>query len=280
MIALEKQLIPNRSLYQSIRLVCYAALLLAIFVTPQRVRAHGGVIIDSGFSSHFEWLASINPYPVTTGEATITLLVYNITNYEPVNDLQVTLYVMGPDEFPPGDGVKLAIDPAIYPGDYSANIPLERTGEWQFRFVVEGGDRSFEVTVPVKVAAASVAQPIQDDATSDPAATATVFAQNIEIARQQNSPLSAPVSPLSSNNPVENTTTVMDILSSANFLGIAWWLWGVVAVIPIIMGWFLLRSPGQTAINEVDDELDAIGDNRSANDNQSRADAAWKESDG
>lgn len=246
---------PYRSLHQSIRVVFYATLLLVTFVTPQRVRAHGGVIIDSGFSSHFEWLASINPYPVTTGEAIITLLVYNITNYEPVNDLQVTLYMMGPDVVPPGDGVKLAIDPAIYPGDYSANIPLERAGEWQFRFVVEGGDRSFEVTVPVKVTAASVAQPPEYDATSDPAATATVFAQNVRLARQQNSPLTALVSPLAQNNSAGSTGGMINTFTSGRLLGIAWWLWGVIAIIPIMMGWLMLRSPKDTGSDQHNAEI-------------------------
>ncbi len=266
---------PNRSLYRSIRLICYAALLLATFVMQQRVRAHGGVIIDSGFSSHFEWLASINPYPVTTGEATITLLVYNIINYEPVNDLQVTLYMMGPDAVPPGDGVKLAIDPAIYPGDYSANIPLERAGEWQFRFVVEGGDRSFEVTVPVKVAAASIAQPTEVDATLDPAATATVFAQNVQLARQQNSPLPALVSPLAQNNSAESAEDTIKTVTSGRMLGIAWWLWGVIAIIPIMMGWLLLRSPRDTGSDEYNAE---IGQERVADDDndQPLADAQEK----
>jgi hypothetical protein len=259
-IAVEMKLTPYRSLYQSIRLVFYAvfyaALLLATFVMPQRVRAHGGVIIDSGFTSHFEWLASINPYPVTTGEATITLLVFDITNYDPVNDLQATLYVTGPDAVPPSDGVKLAIDPAIYPGDYSANIPLDQAGEWQLRFVVEGGDRSFTVTVPVKVAAASAAQAVGGDATPDLAATATVFAQNVALARQQNSPLSALVSPLTQNNPTESAATILDTFVSGRLLGVSWWLWGIIAIIPILMGWILLRSPRDMGSDEGDDEID------------------------
>ncbi|HRW03508.1 MAG TPA: hypothetical protein P5121_00330 [Caldilineaceae bacterium] len=258
--------------------------MILTLIDTRGLRAHGGVVIDSGFTDYFEWLVSISPYPVTTGEATITLLVYDIATYSPVNNLKVMLYATGPEASQAeldqrGNSVDLIIDPAIYPGDYSENIPLDQIGEWRLQFVVEGADKSFEITVPVQVAAAPLVEAPLTAVTPDRAATATVFAQNIESARQQNSPLSAPVSPLASNNPVEDATTVMDILASANFLGIAWWLWGIVAVIPIIMSWLLLRSPGQTAIDEVYDELDTSGDNRSANDNQSPADAALKERD-
>lgn len=289
-IAVEMKLIPYRSLYQSIRLVfCvvfYVALLLATFIMPQSVRAHGGVIIDSGFTSHFEWLASINPYPVTTGEATITLLVFDLTNYDPVNDLEVTLQVTGPGTAAnqAEDGIKLLIDPAIYPGDYSANIPLDQPGEWQLRFVVEGGDRSFTVTVPVTVAAAPAAAP-GAATTPDLAATATVFAQNVQFARQQNSPLSAQVSPLARNTPVE-AATVMDRMATASFLNAPWWLWGLIALIPILMGWLLLRSPAypttdeddDAADEETDDERDAADDNRTDNDEQRSTDASGKAS--
>ncbi len=264
--------------------VLWVTLMILTLIDTRGLRAHGGVVIDSGFTDYFEWLVSISPYPVTTGEATITLLVYDIATYSPVNNLKVMLYATGPEASQAeldqrGNSVDLIIDPAIYPGDYSENIPLDQIGEWRLQFVVEGADKSFEITVPVQVAAAPLVEAPLTAVTPDRAATATVFAQNIESARQQNSPLSAPVSPLASNNPVEDATTVMDILASANFLGIAWWLWGIVAVIPIIMSWLLLRSPGQTAIDEVYDELDTSGDNRSANDNQSPADAALKERD-
>jgi len=289
-IAVEMKLTPYRSLYQSIRLVfCvafYGALMVATFVMPQRLRAHGGVIIDSGFTSHFEWLASINPYPVTTGEATITLLVFDLTNYDPVNDLEVTLQVTGPGTAAnqAEDGIKLLIDPAIYPGDYSANIPLDEPGEWQLRFVVEGGDRSFAVTVPVTVAAAPAVAP-GAETTPDLAATATVFAQNVQVARQQNSPLSAQVSPLARNTPVE-AATMMDRMATASFLNAPWWFWGLIALIPILMGWLLLRSPAYPATDEDDDAADdetdnergEADDNRTDNEEQPSTDASGKAS--
>lgn len=258
---------PYRSPHLSTRVCLFVALLLTLFADGQSVRAHGGVIIDSGFTSHFEWLISINPYPVTTGEATITLLVYDLTNYDPVNDLQATVYATEPDAAPAATqqesaGVELLIDPAIYPGDYSTNLPLDQVGEWQLRFTVEGGDRSFAVTTAVKVAAAPPALP--DAATTpDLAATATVFAQNVAQARQQNSPLLAQNSPLAPNNPVEPAATVMDRLTTADFLGAPWWLWGLIAIIPIFMGWLLLRSAGPTLDDDLDDETD---DERAAED--------------
>ena len=250
------------------------ALLLSTVVGTQGIRAHGGVVIDSGFTNYFEWLVSINPYPVTTGEATITLLVFDVTTYDPVNDLRATLHPTSPTGEQLSAGVNLTIDPAIYPGDYSANIPLDQAGEWQLQFVVEGGDKSFEITVPVKVVAAPVAQALGAEMTPDLVATATVFAQNVQLARQQNSPLPALVSPLVLNNPVESVVAMMNTLAAAHLFGIAWWLWGLVAIIPIFMGWLLLRSPKQTTIDETNDEIDSSDD-----DDQPPPDAALKESD-
>lgn len=256
---------PVKSPFQALCRGLAIALLFYIIAGSQVARAHGGVVIDTGFTPHFEWLVSINPYPVTTGEATITLLVFDATTYGPVNDLRVMLYSTQPGapQSAPGersDGVNLTIDPAIYPGDYSANIPLDQAGEWRLQFVVEGDEKSFEMTFPVEVAAVSQAQASSAGGTPDVAATATVFAQNVQLARQQNSPLPVLVSPLTLSKPAETTAAVMRSLISAKLFGISYWLWGIIALIPIIMGWLLLRSSPQTTSDEIPDEIETSDD--------------------
>jgi hypothetical protein len=82
-------------------------------------------------------------------------------------------------------------------------------------------------------------------ATPDVAATATVFAQNVQAAREQNSPLAVPASPLTitTSGANELTAVVVTMPEPATFLGFGWWIWGIAALIPIGMGWLLLRSP-------------------------------------
>ncbi len=231
-------------------------LLFLAALAPHPVTAHGGVVIDSGFTPHFEWLVSIDPYPITTGQATITLLVFDLTNYDPVNDLKPTLAMAAPGTTRPccnpaelSAPLELTIDPQIYPGDYSAQITLDQPGEWALQFVAEGGDRSFTVIVPLTVKE-GVAQVPSSLATPDAAATATVFAQNVQSARDQNSPLAAPASPLTitTNNITTSrandlTAAVVTTPTPATLLGFSWWIWGIAALIPIGMGWLLLRSP-------------------------------------
>lgn len=228
----------------------FCGLLLAGTAAPRPSVAHGGVVIDSGFTDHFEWLVSIDPYPLQTGQAMITLLVYDLTTYDPVNDLQVALYLAPPGTKRPccnptelSAPVPLVIDPQLYPGDYSSLITLAQPGDWALQFVVEGGDRSFTVVVPAPVVAAQAGSGVAPaTGTPDVAATATVFAQNVQQARQQNSPLAGPDSPLITDSMAAAT---IDTQRSFTLLGLSWWLWGVAALVPIGMGWLLLRSPRQ-----------------------------------
>lgn len=222
-------------------------ILLAGIVSTRPTAAHGGTVIDSGFTDHFEWLVSIDPYPLRVGSATITLLVFDVTTYDPVNDLQVTLYLAAPGTTRPccnpaelREPIALTVDPQLYPGDYSAVINLDQPGDWALQFVTEGSDRSFTVIVPVQVKEAVAEQGGASVATPDVAATATVFAQNVQAARQQNSPLA--VSPLAGSRSSEMAAAITTPAPSA-LLGLGWWLWGIAAFIPIVMGWLLLRSP-------------------------------------
>lgn len=229
-------------------LLCTTLLTSLLWSRP--VTAHGGVVIDSGFTDHFEWLVSIDPYPIVTGQAMLTLLVYDLTTYDPVSDLTVTVALAPPGTTRPccnptelSAPIALVIDPQLYPGDYSERITLDQPGEWAVQFVVEGGDRSFTTVVTVPVRAAPPGQVVSPLTTPDVAATATIFAQNVQSARLQNSPLAGPLSPLTTTATAETAppTTANPLL----ILGVPWWLWGLAALMPLVMGWLLLRRwPG------------------------------------
>lgn len=214
------------------------------------VAAHGGGVIDNGFTDHFEWLVSIDPYPMGTGQATITLLVFDLAAYDPVNDLQVTVALAAPGTTRPccnpnelSTPIPLVIDPQIYPSDYSARINLDQPGEWALQFMVEGGERSFTTIVAVPVKAAPAGQAVSPVVTPDVAATSTVFARNVQQARQQNRPLPAPVSPVSVTNTSTMTAAPVTAAGPLLILGFRWWLWGIAALLPLLMGWLLLRTP-------------------------------------
>jgi hypothetical protein len=225
--------------------------LLLLFANPATTQAHGGVVIDTGFTDHFEWLVSIDPYPTLLGEAMVTLLVYDIATYEPVNDLKVTVYLAAPDAPRPccqpeqhTGPIALTVDPQIYPGDYSNLISLDQPGTWEIQFnataPATAAEKSFSLVVPLTVNASmggSAPIPLAA-ATPDVAATATSFAQNVAAARQGDSPLPAPASPIAAPDAAEPVAIVRT----------AWWLWGGVGLIPIVLiGWLILRSPGRQA---------------------------------
>ncbi len=230
--------------------------LLLLFAHPLTSYGHGGVVIDSGFTDDFEWLVSINPYPTLMGEATMTLLVYQITTYEPVNDLTVQLNLAAPDTPRPccqpetlTGPIDLTVDPQLYPGDYSNVVTFDQPGEWALQFVATvpetASTKSFEVVVPLVVnATMGGSQPIAITAvgTPDVDATATAFAQNVAEARQQNSPLAAAISPLAApiSPPTETARPSVAVARRS------WWLWGGLGLLPILLiGWLILRTPQQ-----------------------------------
>lgn len=243
--------------------------LILLFTVANRVpgQAHGGVVIDTGFTEHFEWLVSIDPYPTLLGEATLTLLAYDIATYEPMNDLTVTLYLAAPDAPRPccqpenHEGpIELTIDPEIYPGDYSNVVTFDEPGEWALQFVATAPEpisgKSFEVVVPLQIhATMGGSQPIaiSADETPDIAATSTLFAQNVAEARQSNSPLVAsspletPAQDGSSNSSSPETSPETSPATDAPAVttagGTNWLLWGGLGLIPIVLiGWFILGA--------------------------------------
>lgn len=237
--------------WRPLLLLVLGSVLLTNAFWPHPVGAHGGVVIDSGFTDHFEWLVSINPYPIETGEATLTLLVFDLATYDPVSDLQVTVALARPGTSRPccnpadlSAPIPLVIDPALYPGDYSEKINLDQPGEWAMQFVVEGGTRSFTTVVLVPVKAAPAGQAVSPVGTPDVAATATVFAQNVAQARQQNSPLPGPLLPIT--NTGSSGIVTINTPGPLMILGFRWWIWGLAALLPLFMGWLLLRTPRQS----------------------------------
>lgn len=223
-------------------------------------QAHGGVVIDTGFTDHYEWLVSIDPYPTLLGEAMVTLLVYDIATYEPMNEMTVNAYLAPPDSTTPcceadvhRGPVSLVIDPELYPGDYSNPVTLDQAGEWKLQFVATVADdapQNFAVVVPLTVhGSMSGEAPIAIGAESTPDidATATVFAANVAAARQSSSPLSAPASPLTTpvNTEPTGNSGAFAVATPVNS-GPNWWLWGGLGLIPIVLiGWLVLRTPGQ-----------------------------------
>ncbi|MEZ4658617.1 MAG: hypothetical protein R2911_13685 [Caldilineaceae bacterium] len=56
----------------------------------QPAQAHGGVIVAGDLTEKYEWLIQVSPYPVTTpGETYVSLVIYDIKTYEPINGLNV-----------------------------------------------------------------------------------------------------------------------------------------------------------------------------------------------
>jgi len=166
----------------------YLTLLIALACLtfrPSPTYAHGGVIIDSGYTEQYEWLAAINPYPTTLGPTTITLLVYDIKTHQPQNGLQAELTLLPPDNpSAPARPIALTTDPALYPGDYSTTLALDRVGSWMGEFQLEAAEGTTAITVTFSVIASegNPASPLSAPLDAD--ATATVFAQNVDAARQ------------------------------------------------------------------------------------------------
>lgn len=233
-----------------------AWLVIGWLVPIQQAQAHGGAVIAGGFTETLEWLVAIDPYPTTPGPTVITLLVFNLQTFQPVLDLQGPQLYLTPPAGETGaqiEPILLETDPALYPGDYSAVVTLDQTGDWQARFVAAGAP-PLEITATIRVFAGSGSgasaapgglPPLGAAGAPDAMATATVFAQNVAAARapqifaesgQSSSPLaSANVSPLVIQvSPLATGGGSVSAASRpANPFGNAWWLWSVLGLIPI-----------------------------------------------
>lgn len=167
----------------TVTVLCALWSLFSYLAAPQ-ASAHGGVIIDGSLTEEYEWLIAVSPYPVTPGATVITLLIYDLDTYAPVNGLDTALYLTPPGGERTGPFALLA-DPEQYPGDYSNILDIDREGDWDVTFVVNTESETLELgsTFTVQPGNPNEPRPTAEGA-ADVAATATVFAQNVANARQ------------------------------------------------------------------------------------------------
>jgi len=227
------------------------------FIQPQMAQAHGGIIIDSDFTDDYEWLMAVNPFPMTPGEVSLALLVYDVKTYDPINDLQVELYLAAPSSPKPccnpedhQGPIELEILPDIYPGDYSAFVDLQEVGEWEAQYIINAeGKESFELVVPFEIRAQDPNQPRPTLEYVDPTGygpTALVDDEGPE-GEVVATPTDIPVS-----------FAGLQTLFAENL-----WLWGVVAIIPIgmiIMAIFLSPKDDQRDEDQWIEEEEVLED--------------------
>ncbi len=220
-----------------------------------RPLAHGGVVIDAGFTDAYEWLVALGPYPVTSGEAVVTLNVFDVDTGEPIRYLDATILLAPPGSSPCCDAsqhlgpVPLTTDPIAFPGDYSAIVPFDTAGKWAIQFTAAPTAQSaraqmLQVIVEFEVEARGDATALPPLGTPN-AATATTFAGRVAEARRRldGTPVTI-ASPLQATSPI-SVVPVDDakVVSPPR----RWWLWGALLLVPVVAlaGWMLRESPDE-----------------------------------
>lgn len=208
--------------------------LLWIIQPRANVQAHGGVLIGDGFADHYEWLLVINPYPITAGDAVLTLLLYDAQTQDPITGLQAELTLTRPGSghacCQPGVDVgpfALAVGAGQYATDYSTTLPLNMVGRWEGKLHVTTRDTVFEV--PVKL---------------------DVIGNN---GMNASAPMSETVGPMVSplmtpNSGVGSAASSLTALSTpASPFAQHGWLWALVALAPvvIVVAWGLRPLPAK-----------------------------------
>lgn len=128
----------------------------ALFLNVQPVHAHGGVIVAGDLTEKYEWIIQVNPYPVTTpGETFVSLVVYDIKTYQPIDGLSVQAYLAPPGSTElccqPGRDLgpmEILHDPVQYPGDYSILHNFTPIGQWSGIFLIENVDGGEPLKAP------------------------------------------------------------------------------------------------------------------------------------
>ncbi|MCB0091231.1 MAG: hypothetical protein KDE54_25230 [Caldilineaceae bacterium] len=147
-----QRLMPRRIGWQICRLLLLITALLPLTALP--AQAHGGVVVAGDLTAKYEWLIQVSPYPVTTpGETFVSLVVYDIKTYQPINGLTVEAYLAPPGSTElccqPGRDlgpIDILIDSEQYPGDYSILYDFTPVGQWSGLFIVK--DEDGEWTAP------------------------------------------------------------------------------------------------------------------------------------
>lgn len=195
--------------------------LLWIIQPSANVQAHGGVLIGDGFADHYEWLLVINPYPITVGDAVLTLLVYDAQTQDPISELQAELTLARPGSghacCQPGVDAgpfALTIGAGQYATDHSTVIPLNAVGRWEGKLHVTTRDTIFEIPVKLDV--------IGNNGIN---ASATMS----ESVGQMVSPLTTP-----SNGAASATSSLTALSTPASPFAQHSWLWALVAFAPVL----------------------------------------------
>jgi hypothetical protein len=271
----------------------WALLLVALWLipgllAPPAARAHGGVIVDGGLTDEQEWLMAVSPYPATPGDTVLTLLIYDLDDYSPVNGLDAQLYLTPPDSDTATGPYELLADPEQFPGDYSNILPIDQEGRWAVTFVVNTGEETLELTSQFIVQPGDPNRPRPTaEGAADVAATATAFAQNVNAARQTGSRAAGTAVPtqpqsvaaiatsstftqtsaeqLAAREDTAPEDVALDMPGAANTAPALpetsrVWLWGILAVVPfaLVFLWFLRGDDGADAERDRDD--DAVQD--------------------
>ncbi len=231
---------------------------------------HGGVTIDAGYTETYEWLVALGPYPVISGEAIVTLNVFDVDTAEPVTDLDVSILLAPPGSAPCCDPsqhrgpIPLTTDPIIFPGDYSATVPFDVAGTWTIEFTASPaggeadkmGDETLKVLVTFNVEAASataadtplstvplaldwaVTEPFTPVAGSDAPVGAVIDGAVVDEAS------TALASPLQAPSPLSRAVAGDGAAESQPR---RWVLWGVLLLLPLVVvgGWMLREPPGK-----------------------------------
>ncbi len=224
---------------------------------------HGGVTIDAGFTDAYEWLVALGPYPVTSGEAIVTLNVFDVDTGAPVTDLDVSILLAPPGSAPCCDPsqhrgpLPLTTDPIVFPGDYSANVLFDIAGEWVVEFTAspaEGASsgvsgETLEVLVTFDVEAASTTSV---SASNIPSSVEGAVTEPFTIVEGGSAPVGAIVdtAPATVASPLQATSPLSRAVASDGAAGSQprrWLLWGVLLLLPVVVvvGWMLRESPGE-----------------------------------
>lgn len=147
-------MINNRStIYLAIKLLCrglIVALIVgihALLLQPQIAKAHGGVIMDGGFTPEYEWLVLSANTPLVEGPNLMSFVIYDIDTYAPVDGMRVEVLIAhqssevqccNPDDHV--GPIELEADPENWPGDYSYELPLDGFGNFEIKFIAYQGD--------------------------------------------------------------------------------------------------------------------------------------------
>jgi hypothetical protein len=234
--------------WRRLLLLLIGALLIGASLTGQQsAQAHGGVVIKSGSFEHYEWLVQVYPVPTPPGVAVVTFFIFDYNLGGPAMEFEGELQLGAPgenccDPTAHGGPYPLLTDPVMYPGDYTAYIPLTEPGTWQLKFILGSPSVNFETSVPLEVQPGSGGVDVNAVATQVAVMNAAALA--IQQSAQAGSPLATPdatalafgsplalVTGLPVEQPLGGATAAISNSLPSNFNG---WIWGGMAAVVVL----------------------------------------------